>query len=109
MIFRILLLSCFVDFVLSCIEFTAAATVWLYVRILTAVTSSTSLADGVARDVEPAKAVMKAEKEQLARYKLPLAAFIHDSVALQVQAVYAVQVYCHSNGFPKGTCMSPSL
>ena len=29
--------------------------------------------------------------------------FLHDHTDLQMSALYAVQVYCHNQGFPKGT------
>ena len=73
-----------------------------FTRILGSVTKGTTLADDVDREQDAARAATKAEKEQLTRHKLPLAAFIHESLSLQVQALYAVQVFCHTNSFPKG-------
>ena len=48
------------------------------------------------------KAVAEAEKAALERYKTVLQPHVRDSPALQLTAVYALQVFCHEKGFPKG-------
>ncbi len=38
-----------------------------------------------------------------------LQAFLHDSMALQLVAVYSLQVHCHQNSFPKGKAILMDL
>ena len=48
------------------------------------------------------KAAAEAEKAALERYKTVLQPHVRDRPALQLTAVYALQVFCHEKGFPKG-------
>ena len=48
------------------------------------------------------KAVAEAEKAALERFTAVLQPYVRDSQALQLTAVYALQVFCHEKGFPKG-------
>uniref|UniRef100_A0A8C9T1T8 Eukaryotic translation initiation factor 4 gamma 2 n=1 Tax=Scleropages formosus TaxID=113540 RepID=A0A8C9T1T8_SCLFO len=42
------------------------------------------------------------EKQLLLAFKPVMQKFLHDHVDLQVSALYALQVHCNANGFPKG-------
>jgi translation initiation factor 4G len=48
------------------------------------------------------KGQIEAEKELLSKFRLVLKPFVHDKPKLQLAAVYALQVFCNSRGFPKG-------
>ena len=48
------------------------------------------------------KSQIEAEKELLSKFRLVLKPFVHDKPKLQLAAVYALQVFCNSKGFPKG-------
>ena len=48
------------------------------------------------------KAAAEAEKSLLERFKSVLQPFVRDNAKLQLTAVYALQVFCHEQGFPKG-------
>ena len=48
------------------------------------------------------KSQIEAEKESLSKFRLVLKPFVHDKPKLQLAAVYALQVFCNSKGFPKG-------
>ena len=63
-------------------------------------TKTTTLAAGASE--EPSADAKKDERESMRNYKLALALPVHDDVKLQVDAVYAVQVFCHKHNFPKG-------
>ncbi|CAD7081376.1 unnamed protein product [Hermetia illucens] len=50
----------------------------------------------------PDKSQIEKEQALLNKYHNVLAAFLHGDHDLQLIAVYALQVYCHNLGFPKG-------
>lgn len=53
-------------------------------------------------DPNAEKSQIEAEKEFLSKFRLVLKPFVHDKPKLQLAAVYALQVYCNTKGFPKG-------
>lgn len=61
-----------------------------------------SMGKGVINGTGQDKAVQEKEKALLERFKGVLQAFLHEDINLQVTAVYALQVFCHSLKFPKG-------
>jgi translation initiation factor 4G len=68
-----------------------------------------TLAEGLEASNLPDKAVLEKEQALLGRFKLVLQSFLHEKVDLQVIAVYALQVFCHSLQFPKGITYTKSL
>lgn len=73
----------------------------LTTSILRYVTGKTSLSDDCDKS-NPSKAVQEQEKQQLNNMKEVLQRYVQDSALLQMHCVYAAQVFCHNNGFPKG-------
>ena len=45
---------------------------------------------------------LEVEKEKLSKFRHVLQSFVANRGELQLTAVYALQVFCHSKGFPKG-------
>ncbi|XP_078463377.1 eukaryotic translation initiation factor 4 gamma 2 [Lampetra fluviatilis] len=74
----------------------------LTVSFLQYVTRATTLAPGLDPSVAPVRDVMEAEKQLLASFKPVLQKFLHSQTSLQVAALYALQVHCHTQSFPKG-------
>jgi len=66
------------------------------------VTGETTLPAGGDPSVMPDKNAIQKEKDLLASYKGVLQAYLHDKLGLQLTAIYALQVHCHNNSFPKG-------
>ncbi|TFJ96118.1 uroporphyrinogen decarboxylase [Platysternon megacephalum] len=50
----------------------------------------------------PSKEQLEQEKQLLLSFKPVMQKFLHDHVNLQVSALYALQVHCYNNNFPKG-------
>lgn len=74
----------------------------VYNNILRYIVSESTRQSESDVDSEPSKADIKKEKELIEKFKSMLASYIHTSIDLQLVAIYAVQTYCHSLGFPKG-------
>lgn len=53
----------------------------------------------------PSKEQLEQEKQLLLSFKPVMQKFLHDHVDLQVSALYALQVHCYNNNFPKGKCI----
>ncbi|XP_035672305.1 eukaryotic translation initiation factor 4 gamma 2-like isoform X1 [Branchiostoma floridae] len=70
--------------------------------ILKYVTQESTLGEDVDPAVTPGKDLVEKEKDLIDRLKPVLQRFLHDHVGLQVSALYALQVHCFNNGFPKG-------
>ncbi|CAB3370045.1 Hypothetical predicted protein [Cloeon dipterum] len=66
------------------------------------ITQESTLAEGLDASNPPEKAVLEKEQALLGKFKLVLQSFLHEKFDLQVIAVYALQVFCHSLQFPKG-------
>lgn len=78
-----------------------------FINILTAcvlkyITMDTTLGKDVDSTVVPEKAATEKEKQRLDKLKGVLQLFLHEKMDLQVEALYAAQVFCHSHHFPKG-------
>nr|KAG5693281.1 hypothetical protein BaRGS_011602 [Batillaria attramentaria] len=78
-----------------------------FINILTTsmlkyITGESTLGENADVTVTPEKALMDKEKELLDRLKGVLQKFLHDHIDLQMAALYAVQVFCFKNQFPKG-------
>ena len=50
----------------------------------------------------PTKEQLDQEKVLLLAFKPVMQKFLHDHTDLQVSALYALQVHCNANAFPKG-------
>lgn len=59
------------------------------------------MSEGTDQSKNPDKALIEKEKQTLQKYSAVLNAFL-TSAQLQLKAIYALQVYCHSVDFPKG-------
>ena len=70
--------------------------------IIRHVTNETTLADGVDSTQMPDKTLQNKEKQQLAQYQSMLQKLLHDKPKLQLTSIYALQVHCYNNNFPKG-------
>lgn len=57
----------------------------------------------------PSKEQLEQEKQLLLSFKPVMQKFLHDHVDLQVSALYALQVHCYNNNFPKGKYILVSL
>lgn len=69
------------------------------INCVSLVLQETTLPDG--GDQNPDKALIEKEKQTLQKYSAVLNAFLTNT-QLQLIAIYALQVYCHSVDFPKG-------
>ncbi|CAH1786926.1 unnamed protein product, partial [Owenia fusiformis] len=74
----------------------------LVTSILRYVTSETTLGNGVDPKVVPEKALLEKEHMIFDKYKGVLQKFLHDESDLQMCTLYTLQVFCHTNHFPKG-------
>lgn len=74
----------------------------LVTALMKYITSESTLKEDADPSVTPEKVMMDKEKELLDKLKGVLQMFLHDHTDLQMSALYAVQVYCHNLGFPKG-------
>jgi hypothetical protein len=70
----------------------------LFQVVMGHITEATNSAAADSND----KAAAEAEKALLEKFKAALQPFVRDSPELQLTAVYALQVFCHEKGFPKG-------
>ncbi|XP_037941767.1 eukaryotic translation initiation factor 4 gamma 2, partial [Teleopsis dalmanni] len=70
--------------------------------ILKHVTQETSLAEDTDIKKLPDKSVIEKEENLLLKYCQVLCTFLNGNVDLQLVAVYALQVFCYNENFPKG-------
>merc|ERR1712226_1826351 len=54
------------------------------------------------KTVTPEKSLVEAEKEFVSKFKVVLRPYVESNAALQLTAVYALQIFNHDLGFPKG-------
>ena len=80
--------------------------VFIYCSILRYVTNESTLAKGTDPGVLPEKSLQNKEKDLLSQYQPMLQKLLHEKPNLQLVAIYAMQVHCHNNSFPKGTFFS---
>ena len=80
--------------------------VLIYCSILRHVTNESTLAKGADPGVLPDKSLQNKEKDLLSQYQPMLQKLLHEKANLQLVAIYAMQVHCHNNSFPKGTLLS---
>ena len=65
-------------------------------------TNKSTLAEGVDPGVLPDKPLQNKEKDLLSQYQPMLQKLLHEKANLQLTAIYAMQMHCHNNSFPKG-------
>lgn len=68
------------------------------------VTSTTLQINETSTDksVQPEKSLIEAEKELVSKFRIILRPYVASNASLQLTAVYALQVFNHDLGFPKG-------
>jgi len=76
----------------------------LFSVVLGHIVESTTLPKGQQGQAQapPDKSLVEAEKDKLAKFRGVLHSFVASAARLQLTAVYALQVFCHGLGFPKG-------
>jgi translation initiation factor 4G len=74
----------------------------LVTSIVKYVLGKTSLAEGVDTAMPPDKSIIEEEKQLLGKLMGVMQKFLEDDSQLQLAAVYALQVFCFNNHFPKG-------
>ena len=72
-----------------------------YFSLLSRITAVTTLAEGVDPN-KPEKLMLEKEKDNLAKFKGVLQAFLHDKSKLQLMSIYSLQMFCYNNNNPKG-------
>lgn len=70
--------------------------------VLKFITQETSLAEGSDIKKHPDKIIIEKEETMLHKYCPILQTFLESNVELQLIAVYAMQVFCYNEKFPKG-------
>ena len=76
--------------------------VTLYSVVLGHIVESSTLAKETDATVQPEKNLVEAEKDLLAKFRTVLHSYVANKAGLQLTAVYALQVFTHGLGFPKG-------
>lgn len=74
----------------------------LTTSVLRYVTSESTLGDDADPTNNPSKALQEKEKQLLNEMKDVIQKFVQDNTVLQMHCLYASQVFCHNNNFPKG-------
>jgi len=74
----------------------------LFSVVLGHIVEATTLPKGADAASQPDKSLVEAEKEKLAKFRGVLHSFVASKANLQLTAVYALQVFSHGLGFPKG-------
>ncbi|XP_065911089.1 eukaryotic translation initiation factor 4 gamma 2-like isoform X2 [Dysidea avara] len=70
--------------------------------ILEHVSSSTWLREDLSIDQVPSRQALEDEEKLIGTFKVLVQKFVHDSIPLQISAIYATQLFCHKHQFPKG-------
>ena len=70
--------------------------------VLKCVTQDCTLGKDIDTTITPEKTCIEKEKQNLHKMKGVLQMFLHDHTDLQMVTLYATQVFCHSQQFPKG-------
>merc|ERR1719233_725412 len=74
----------------------------LFLCLLKYVVGETSMKEGIDTSVLPDKSVQEQEKSLFSNYQQIMLRFLHESSSRQMIALYALQVFCYDNQFPKG-------
>jgi len=74
----------------------------LYSVVLGHIVETTTLPPGAVTTSRPEKSLVESEKEKLTKFRGVLHSFVANKANLQLTAVYALQVFTHALGFPKG-------
>ncbi|GAB1609027.1 eukaryotic translation initiation factor 4 gamma 2, partial [Argonauta hians] len=73
----------------------------LTTSILKYITKSSTLFENCDPSIPPEKHLVEKERDMLDKLKVVPQQFLHDHIDLQVVALYASQVFCYNNNFPK--------
>lgn len=65
-------------------------------------TYESTMGKGVDTTVTPEKTLQEKEKQAMEKMKGVLQMFVHEHMDLQIESLYAAQVFCHTHQFPKG-------
>jgi len=71
-------------------------------NIIKYIATESTLKEGTDITANPDKTNIEKEKELIQKFKGVLGHFLQDSIELQIVAIYAMQVFVHGSGFPKG-------
>uniref|UniRef100_A0A8C6Q740 Eukaryotic translation initiation factor 4 gamma 2 n=1 Tax=Nothobranchius furzeri TaxID=105023 RepID=A0A8C6Q740_NOTFU len=74
----------------------------LMTSFLQYISQELGVAEGDDQLAAPPKEHLEQEKQLLLAFKPVMQKFLHNHTELQVSALYALQVHCNANGFPKG-------
>ncbi|XP_072172101.1 eukaryotic translation initiation factor 4 gamma 2-like [Diadema setosum] len=74
----------------------------LTASVIRYIVGETSLSEGADPTVLPEKPIQEKEKGLLEKFAPVLTKFFHESIDLQLSALYALQTQCHNLSFPKG-------
>ncbi|XP_067934245.1 eukaryotic translation initiation factor 4 gamma 2-like [Watersipora subatra] len=74
----------------------------LFKSLVKYIVGETSMKEEGDTTVLPSKQVQEEEKAKFLSYQEILLRFLHNSSERQAMALYALQVFCHENKFPKG-------
>ncbi|XP_076335649.1 N-acetyltransferase 1 isoform X1 [Tachypleus tridentatus] len=84
-------------------QFTASGFIYALASCLIKfITMETTLSDNTDNNSPPEKVTVEQEKELLEKFKPVFDAFLTENTSLQLVVLYALQVYCFNQGFPKG-------
>jgi len=78
--------------------------VGLFSIVFSHIVASTTLPtdEELDKSVTPEKSLVEAEKEFVSKFSVVLRPYVASNAALQLTAVYALQIFNHDLGFPKG-------
>ncbi|KAL4224789.1 Eukaryotic translation initiation factor 4 gamma 2 [Mactra antiquata] len=74
----------------------------LTTSVLRYVTTESTLGEECDVKSNPSKALQEVEKQLLDKMKDVIHKFVQENVGLQMHCLYAAQVFCYNNNFPKG-------
>ena len=76
---------------------------FMHPSVIKFIVSETSFPEGTDPAVLPEKPLQEKETALLERFAPVLQKFVHESINLQLSALYALQTQCYNLSFPKGT------
>ncbi|XP_060572704.1 eukaryotic translation initiation factor 4 gamma 2-like, partial [Ruditapes philippinarum] len=74
----------------------------LTTSVLRYVTSESTLGEGCDPKSNPSKTLQEKEKQLLDEMKDVVQKFVQENTGLQMHSLYAAQVFCYNNNYPKG-------
>ena len=74
----------------------------LFSVVFSHIVATTTLPSNTDKSVQPEKSLVEAEKDLVSKFRIVLRPYVASNAKLQLTAVYALQVFNHDLGFPKG-------